>query len=88
MTENKSDTTLPQFSSDQALVDFFDTHDMGDYIDQMPEVEFEIDIKRSRYLVSVDGSLMDQLSETAKRQQVSVERLVDTWLKEKLLKAG
>ncbi len=88
MTENKSDTTLPQFSSDQALVDFFDTHDMGDYLDQMPEVEFEIDIKRSRYLVSVDGSLMDQLSETAKRQQVSVERLVDTWLKEKLLKAG
>lgn len=79
---------LPQFASDEEFVDFFESHDMGDYLNQMPEVDFEIDIKRDRYLVSVDSCLMDQLLETAKSQQVSVELLVDAWLKEKLLRTG
>ena len=70
------------------LVDFFDTHDMGEYESQMPEVEFEIDLKRDHYLVSVDGRLMSQLLEAAQGQQVSVELLVDAWLKKKLLQAS
>jgi hypothetical protein len=61
---------------------------MGEYESQMPEADFEVDIKRDRYQVSVDGSLMSQLLEAAKGQQVSVELLVDAWLKEKLLKAN
>jgi hypothetical protein len=54
---------------------------MGEYESQMPEADFEVDIKRDRYQVSVDGSLMSQLLEAAKGQQVSVELLVDAWLK-------
>lgn len=88
MPENGPKTTLSQFASDEAFVEFFESHDMGDYLDQMPEVEFEVDIKRDRYLVSVDSSLMNPLLETAKDQKVSVELLIDAWLKEKLLKAG
>lgn len=88
MPENEPKTTLSQFASDEAFVEFFESHDMGDYLDQMPEVEFEVDIKRDRYLVSVDSSLMNPLLETAKDQKVSVELLIDAWLKEKLLKAG
>ncbi|MCU0568026.1 MAG: BrnA antitoxin family protein [Oculatellaceae cyanobacterium Prado106] len=87
MAENKSDR-LPQLQSQQALVEFFDTHDMGDYEDQLPEADFEVEVRRDRYLVSVDGQLMNQLLEAAKGQQVSVELLVDAWLKEKLLKAS
>jgi CopG antitoxin of type II toxin-antitoxin system len=40
---------LPQFGSSQELVDFFDTHDMGEYESQLPEVEFDIDLKREYY---------------------------------------
>ncbi len=87
MPESKSEK-LPQFSSSQELVDFFDTHDMGEYESQMPEVAFEVDLKRDHYLVSVNGRLMSQLLEAAQGQQVSVELLVDTWLKEKLLQAS
>jgi hypothetical protein len=87
MPENKSEK-LPQFSSSQEIVDFFDTQDMGEYESQMPEVDFEIDLKRIHYLVSVDGRLMSQLLEVAQGQQVSVELLVNAWLKEKLLQAS
>jgi hypothetical protein len=83
MPESKSQQ-LPQLNSQQELVEFFDTHDMGEYESQLPEVSFDVDLKRDRYLVSIDGHLMTQLLEAAKGQQVSVELLVDSWLKEKL----
>jgi len=40
MEENNA--VLPGFDSTDQLVEFFDTHDMGDYAAQMPEVQFEV----------------------------------------------
>jgi hypothetical protein len=37
---------MPKFTSLDKLVEFFDTHDMGEYWDDMPKVHFDIDIKR------------------------------------------
>ena len=45
MKENRS-KTLPVFKSIDELVAFFETHDMGDYWENMPEVEFEISLKK------------------------------------------
>lgn len=87
MTESKS-KKLPEFNSDRELVEFFDTHDLGEYDSELPEADFEVDLKRNHYLVSVDGYLMNKLLEVAKERQVSVEMLLDSWLKEKLLKAS
>jgi len=39
---------IPKFSSLDDLVAFFETHDMGEYWDQMPEAHFDIDIKKAR----------------------------------------
>ena len=69
-------------------MEFFETHDMGEYESELPKAYFDVDIKRNHYLVSVDGYLMNQLLEVAKEQKVSVEMLLDTWLKEKLLQAS
>lgn len=87
MTENKS-KKLPKFGADPKLVEFFETHDMGEYESELPEVNFDVDIKQSHYLVSIDRYLMSKLLDVAKDQQVSVEILLDSWLKEKLLKAS
>jgi predicted HicB family RNase H-like nuclease len=61
---------------------------MGEFWDEMPEVHFDVDIKSKRYLISVDESLMSKLSEIAKLQQVSLEDLVNLWLKEKVLEVS
>lgn len=37
---------LPSFRSVDELVEFFDSHDMGDYWERMPEVEFEVNLNR------------------------------------------
>lgn len=33
---------LPRFESLEAFTDFFDNNDMGDYLESLPEVNFEV----------------------------------------------
>jgi hypothetical protein len=84
MVENET-KRLPDFESLNEMVAFFDQQDLGDYLDQMPEVDFEVDIKRRVFAVALDIDLADKLTEIAKSQQVSSEELVNTWVREKVL---
>jgi hypothetical protein len=70
------------------LVEHFDTHDWGDYIEQMAEVEFEMDVKRKVRLVALDAELAGKLTEFARNRQSSSEALVDAWVREKVLAHG
>jgi hypothetical protein len=56
MTESKYKLS-PTFSSLAEAVEFFETHDMGEYWDQMPEAHFDIDIKRRIHIFALDADL-------------------------------
>ena len=45
MAANKA-KRLPSFKSVEEIVGFFDTHDMGDYWQQMPKANLEVTVKR------------------------------------------
>ena len=79
---------LPELKSTSELVDFFETHDMGDYWEQMPEAEFEIKIKRRRHLIALEADVVAKVTQIAQAQKVSSEALINMWLKEKLQMAG
>lgn len=87
MAKSKS-STLPEFESLDELVDFFDNHDMGEYWEQMPEAAFDIKIKRRKHLIAIDEEIVPKLNKIAKSKKVSSEKLINTWLKEKLSKAS
>lgn len=87
MAENEA-SPLPPFRSLEELVEFFDAHDMGEYWDRLPEAHFEVDIKRRHCLVAIDEDLLSKLSEIAKSRQVSVEVLIDAWLRERVAGAS
>ena len=76
--------TLPEFDSTAELVDFFETHDMGDYWEQMPAADFEIKIKRRKHLIALEEEVVTKVTRIAKAKKVSSEALINTWLKEKL----
>lgn len=76
--------TLPEFDSTAELVDFFETHDMGDYWEQMPAADFEIKIKRRKHLIALEEDVVTRVTRIAKAKKVSSEALINTWLKEKL----
>ncbi len=87
MAKSKS-ATLPKFNSLDELVGFFDTHDMGEYWERMPEASFDISIKRRKHLVAIDEEIVPKLNEIAKSRKISAAKLINTWLKEKLSKAS
>jgi len=87
MSKNRSEHLPPSKSIDE-LVEFFDTHDMGEYWEQMPKAHFDINIKRRTYLVAIDEELVDQLTAIASSKDVSTEQLINSWLREKLMEAG
>lgn len=63
MEENKP---MPEFRTTQELVDYFDTHDMGDHWAEMPEAHFEVSLEKT-YLVAVDGEAVTGHTEIARR---------------------
>jgi CopG antitoxin of type II toxin-antitoxin system len=87
MARSKPKEVPPSRSLD-ALVEFFDTHDMGDLWEEMPEAHFDIDIQKRTYLVAIDEDLIERLAAIAKAKHVAAETLINAWLKEKMLEAS
>jgi len=84
MGENKT----PDFASLEELVEFFDTNDMSEYFDEMPDVHFDVNIRHRTFLVSVDKQLMERLTKVARSRNTSTEELVNRWLEEKVAQAA
>lgn len=87
MAKNKAKATVPAKSLD-ALVEYFDTHDLGDEWALMPEAQFDIDIQKRTHLVAIDEELIERLAAIAKAQYLPAETLINVWLKEKVLEAS
>lgn len=83
MAANKKDA-LPRTDSLAELVEFFETHDMGEYWDQMPKADLDIDIRRRQHLIALDADLAGVVSKIARARRVSSESLVNDLLREKL----
>ncbi|KFI36339.1 hypothetical protein HY00_00160 [Peptococcaceae bacterium SCADC1_2_3] len=83
-----SSKKLPKFSSVGELVNFFEKHDLGEYWDQMPEAEFDIEIKKRKHTFTIDEDIAIKLTEIARSKRVPAEELVNLWLKEKISEVG
>lgn len=82
MAENNSEQ-LPSFASLDELVEFFDTHDMGEYED-LPEAHLGVNLQRRTHLIAIDEEINSRLTEIAEQEQMPAESLVNSWLREKI----
>ena len=85
MANRSKPQSLPPFGSLDDLVEFFDTQDLGEYLERMPEVVFDVDLKQKTHLFALDAELSNKLTEIAKEKHIPAETLINTWLREKLL---
>lgn len=83
MAENNQ-KNLPKFDSLDALIEFFDENDMGEYPEQLPEAHFGVNLKKKTYFVAVDEEVAGKLSEISKHEQLPSEKIVNSWLREKI----
>ncbi len=81
---NSKGRTMPNFDSLDSLVEFFDSHDLGDYLAEMPEKNFDINIKRRTHVIALDEDLARTLTEIAQAKRLSSRTLVNRWLREKV----
>jgi len=82
MSESKR--KLPKFESIDELVNFFDENDSTQYLDDMPEVDFDVDIKRKAFYYEVESDLAEQINELSREQHVSSGTVVNSLLREGL----
>ncbi len=82
---NKKRESIPQhFQSVAEAAEFWDNHDLTDYLYQTREANFEVDIQRRVFLTALEPKLAKKLTECARKQGVSTETLINVWLTEKM----
>jgi len=75
---------LPDFKTTEEFIEFFENNDMSDYLDEMEEAQFEVDLKSIVYQVTLDMQMSHKLKEIAKEKKTSTENLITEWVKEKI----
>jgi len=86
-SENVREPIPEHFATLEEAAEFWDTHDLADYWDLTEEVDFEVNLQRRRYLVSLDPDLARKLTAEAHVRGLSTETLVNLWLSDKLREA-
>ncbi len=88
MDENKADqvTSISKAHTLEEIADFWDTHSLADYDDQVSEVAFEVRAV-PRHRVTLDPEIFSNIVAQALRRGVSPETLVNMWLAERLQQA-
>lgn len=85
----KTRDPLPEhFDNLEEAAEFWDTHDSGDYEEYFKDVECKFVIKKRTYLISMDGTLYDEVRAIAKKKRIPADKLVSRWIKEKLRSAA
>ncbi len=49
---------IPTGGTVQEMIEFFDTHDMGDQWDDLPDAQFDVDIETKRHMVEIDKEIL------------------------------
>jgi len=81
MDANK-DPIPEQFGSIEQAADFWDTHSLADYWDQLHEVEIEVSARRRRR-ITLDPDVWERVASQARVRGVSPETLANLWLMER-----
>lgn len=86
ITNISRDEIPDNFDSYGAAAEFWDTHDVSDYLDLTEEVP-DVQIKLKRKHVKIEPDITAKLSQKAREKGISTETLINLWLQEKLFES-
>ena len=76
---------IPTFKTEDSEREYWATHSAAEFIDTLPAVEIEIVApRRKRDQLALPTSDLDAIKQLAKRKGVPYQRLMRTWLRERL----
>ena len=77
-------TKLPKTDSIQDLAEFWDTHDLTDFEDELEEVKEPVFVRRTTIKVPLQPSEVKAIEQIAQAKGVSRENLIRTWVLQKI----
>jgi len=83
-SKRKIEPIPAEFKTIMEASDFWDKHDSTDYWDYTKEVKFRASLKKEPKYIALEESIAKKAFNLAKKKHVSIETLVNLWLKEKL----
>jgi hypothetical protein len=75
MARKQRDPIPAEFHAVAEAAEFWDTHDLGDYQDQLTTVSVEVDLQRRTFLAALEPELAKKVSDYAATQGVASETL-------------
>ncbi len=75
---------IPKTDSIQQLADFWDTHDLTDFEDELEEVDEPVFELSARLLVALAPGELETLNALAQSRGVSPENLIREWVVERI----
>jgi hypothetical protein len=79
---------LPTTDSIQELAEFWDSHDLTDFEDELVEVAEPVFVRSAAIKVPLDAGEAEAVRQMAEAQGVSREELVRGWVLQKLARRG
>ena len=76
--------SIPDFNSIDELMDFWDTHEFVDYLEDMEDIEFKVDLRRNRNYVRIDENIIKNIQQVAREKGIPYSLLINQWLSEKV----
>jgi len=83
-SKKKIEPIPDEFKTIMKASDFWDKHDIADYWDDTKEVKFRASLKKEPKYIALEENIAKKALAVAKEKRVSIETLVNLWLKEKL----
>jgi hypothetical protein len=87
-SERRRDPIPEHFANIEAAAEFWDTHDLADYVDLTQPVDFSVDLQRRHYLFALAPELAERIAVEADKQGLSAETLLNLWLSERFKAAN
>ena len=75
---------LPRTDSIQELAEFWDTHDLTDFEDELEEVTEPVFVRGAAIKVPLESREVEAVEQMAQAKGVSREELVRAWVQQKL----
>lgn len=78
---------IPEFKNDQEEAEFWDTHSVTDYLDDLKPVDItfiEARPRKSQISLRLDPQTITQLKKLAERRGVGYQTLIRMWVMERL----
>ena len=75
---------IPQTDSIQELAEFWDTHDLTDFDDQLEEVKEQVFERKNSVNVPLESKEVEAVKKIAKSKGVESADLIREWIQEKI----